>query len=41
MADNAQVMAVLQDTVQQIAGKIRSLKKGEPIDGMVDRARGY
>jgi glyoxylate/hydroxypyruvate reductase A len=32
---------VLQDTVQQIAGKIRSLKKGEPIDGMVDRARGY
>ena len=32
---------VLQDTVQQIASKIRALQKGEPIKGLVDKARGY
>ncbi len=32
---------VLQDTVQQIACKIRALQKGEPIEGLVDRTRGY
>jgi len=32
---------VLQDTVLQIASKIRSLQKGEPIEGVVERARGY
>ena len=32
---------VLQDTVQQIVAKIRALQKGEPIEGVVDRARGY
>jgi len=32
---------VLQDTVQQIASKIQALQKGEPIEGLVDRARGY
>jgi glyoxylate/hydroxypyruvate reductase A len=32
---------VLQDTVLQIAAKISALQKGEPIEGVVDRARGY
>jgi glyoxylate/hydroxypyruvate reductase A len=32
---------MLQDTVQQIASKIAALQKGEPIEGVVDRARGY
>jgi glyoxylate/hydroxypyruvate reductase A len=32
---------VLQDTVQQIVAKIHALQKGQPIEGVVDRARGY
>lgn len=32
---------VLQDTVQQIVAKIQALQKGQPIQGVVDRARGY
>ena len=32
---------VLQDTVQQIVAKIKALQKGEPIEGVVDRVRGY
>jgi glyoxylate/hydroxypyruvate reductase A len=32
---------VLQDTVLQIAAKISALQKSEPIEGVVDRARGY
>jgi glyoxylate/hydroxypyruvate reductase A len=32
---------VLQDTVQQIVAKIQALQKGEPIEGVVDRVRGY
>lgn len=32
---------VLQDTVQQIVAKIQALQKGEPVAGLVDRARGY
>jgi glyoxylate/hydroxypyruvate reductase A len=32
---------VLHDTVQQIVAKIHALQKGEPIEGLVDRARGY
>ena len=32
---------MLQDTVQQIVAKIKALQKGEPIEGVVDRARGY
>jgi len=32
---------MLQDTVQQIASKIAALQKGERIEGVVDRARGY
>ena len=32
---------VLQDTVQQIVAKIQALQKGQPIEGVVDRARGY
>ena len=32
---------MLQDTVKQIVAKIAALQKGEPIAGLVDRARGY
>jgi glyoxylate/hydroxypyruvate reductase A len=32
---------LLPDTVAQIAGKIRALEAGLPIDGLVDRSRGY
>ena len=32
---------VLQDTVLQIVAKVAALQKGEPIEGAVDRARGY
>jgi glyoxylate/hydroxypyruvate reductase A len=32
---------MLQGTVQQIASKIAALQKGEQIEGLVDRARGY
>lgn len=32
---------VLQDTVRQIATKLRALQKGQPIEGLVDRAQGY
>lgn len=30
-----------EDSIAQIAGKIRALARGEPIAGVVDRARGY
>ena len=29
------------ETIEQIAGKIRRLERGEPIAGVVDRERGY
>jgi len=32
---------MLQDIGQQIASKIAALQKGEPIQGVVDRARGF
>ena len=32
---------MLQETVQQIVTKIGALQRGEPIEGMVDRTRGY
>jgi glyoxylate/hydroxypyruvate reductase A len=30
-----------EETIEQIAGKIRALERGEPIRGVVDRERGY
>lgn len=32
---------ILPETVAQIAGKVRALEAGLPIDGLVDRSRGY
>jgi glyoxylate/hydroxypyruvate reductase A len=32
---------LVPETVAQIAGKIRALEAGLPIEGMVDRSRGY
>ena len=31
----------VEDSVAQVAGKIRRLERGEPVTGIVDRARGY
>jgi glyoxylate/hydroxypyruvate reductase len=30
-----------EETIEQIAGKIRDFERGEPIAGVVDRQRGY
>jgi glyoxylate/hydroxypyruvate reductase A len=34
-------LTLRDEAVEQIAGKIRALERGEPIGGIVDRARGY
>ena len=35
------VDACVDDSVAQVAAKIRALERGEPVTGVVDRARGY
>jgi glyoxylate/hydroxypyruvate reductase A len=30
-----------EESIAQIAGKIRALERGEPVAGVVDAARGY
>ena len=34
-------ITVIGPSARQVAGKIRSLERGEPVSGVVDRARGY
>jgi glyoxylate/hydroxypyruvate reductase A len=34
-------VTLVEDSVAQVAGKIRRLERGEPVTGIVDRARGY
>lgn len=34
-------MTLLEASMQQIAGKIRALERGEAVAGLIDRARGY
>ncbi|HSD52708.1 MAG TPA: NAD(P)-dependent oxidoreductase, partial [Burkholderiales bacterium] len=34
-------LTVIDDSVAQVAGKIRALEQGRAITGVVDRARGY
>lgn len=34
-------MTLLEESMTQIAGKIRALERGEPVAGVIDRARGY
>ena len=34
-------MTLVDESMAQIAGKVRALERGEPVAGMIDRARGY
>jgi hypothetical protein len=34
-------VTLLEDSVRQVAHKIRSLEHGEPVSGIVDWTRGY
>jgi glyoxylate/hydroxypyruvate reductase A len=34
-------ITVIGPAAQQVAGKVRSLERGEPVSGVVDRSRGY
>ena len=41
LTPHTSAVTVVDDSVAQIAGKIRRLERGEPVTGVVDRARGY
>jgi glyoxylate/hydroxypyruvate reductase A len=34
-------VTLVEDSIAQVVGKIRRLERGEPVTGIVDRARGY
>jgi len=38
---HASARTLRDETVAQIAGKIRAMDRGEPVAGVVDTARGY
>jgi len=41
LTPHASAVTQVKDSVAQIAAKIRALEQGEPVTGVVDRARGY
>ncbi len=41
LTPHASAVTLAEDAVQQIAGKIRRLERGEPVTGTVDPVRGY
>jgi glyoxylate/hydroxypyruvate reductase A len=41
LTPHASAVTLVEDSVAQVAGKIRRLERGEPVTGTVDRARGY
>jgi glyoxylate/hydroxypyruvate reductase A len=41
MTPHISAVTVRHDSVRQIAGKIGKLENGEPVDGVVDRIKGY
>ena len=41
LTPHASAVTLVEDSVAQVAGKIRRLERGEPVTGIVDRARGY
>jgi glyoxylate/hydroxypyruvate reductase len=41
LTPHASAVTLVDDSVAQVAAKIRSLERGEPVTGVVDRARGY
>ncbi len=41
MTPHVSAVTLIEDSVAQIAGKIRRLEAGQTITGIVDRERGY
>jgi glyoxylate/hydroxypyruvate reductase len=41
LTPHSSAVTVVEDSVAQIAAKIRQLERGEPVTGVVDRLRGY
>jgi glyoxylate/hydroxypyruvate reductase A len=41
LTPHASAVTVVDDSIAQIAAKIERLERGEPVTGIVDRARGY
>ena len=41
LTPHASAVTLVEDSVLQVVGKIRRLERGEPVTGIVDRARGY
>ncbi len=41
LTPHTSAVTVVDDSIAQIAAKIRRLERGEPVTGVVDRARGY
>ncbi len=41
LTPHSSAVTLVEDSVAQIAAKIRQLERGEPVTGVVDRARGY
>jgi len=41
LTPHTSAVTVVDDSIAQIAAKIRRLERGEPVTGIVDRARGY
>jgi glyoxylate/hydroxypyruvate reductase A len=41
LTPHCSAITLIEDSVAQVAGKIRRLERGEPITGVVDRQRGY
>jgi glyoxylate/hydroxypyruvate reductase A len=41
LTPHVSAVTVIEDSVAQVAAKIRRLERGEPVSGIVDRVRGY
>ena len=41
LTPHTSAMTLVEDSIAQVTGKIRRLERGEPVTGVVDRARGY
>jgi glyoxylate/hydroxypyruvate reductase A len=41
LTPHSSAVTVVDDSIAQVAAKIRRIERGEPVTGVVDRARGY
>jgi glyoxylate/hydroxypyruvate reductase len=41
LTPHVSAITLIDDSIAQVVGKIRRLERGEPVSGVVDRARGY